>query len=114
MDLGEIHQAAVVTDTGKVLVISGRGFTQPETAALQTTRAIARASCKKGSRRSRKLARARRKRSTLSARRVRDLRHKGSRQVIDFCRDQGVGTLFIGDLARGSRQRIVVVIITSG
>jgi IS605 OrfB family transposase len=82
----------------------GPGFTQPETAALQTTRAIARASCKKGSRRSRKLARARRKRSTLSARRVRDLRHKGTRQVIDFCRDQGVGTLLIGD-PRGVRAK---------
>ena len=36
-------------------------------------------------------------------RRVRDLRHKATRQVIDFCQEQQVGTLFIGN-PHGVRQ----------
>lgn len=94
VDLGEIHQAAVVTDTGKALVISGRALRSQKRLLSKQLGQLARARgrCKKCSRRSRKLARARRKRSALSARRVRDLRHKGTRAVIDFCRDQGVGT----------------------
>ena|GEM_PF-248476 len=106
VDLGEIHQAAVVTDTGKALVVSGRGLRSQKRLLSKQLGQLsrARARCKKGSRRDRKLAQARRKRSALSARRVRDLRHKGTRQVIDFCREQGVGTLFVGD-PRGVREK---------
>ena len=104
VDLGEVHQAAVVTDTGEALVVSGRGMRSQKRLLSKQLGQLARkrARCKKGSRRYRKLGRARRKRSTLTDRRVRDLRHKGTRQVIDFCKEQGVGTIFIGD-PRGVR-----------
>jgi putative transposase len=46
----------------------------------------------------------RQKRSLLTRRRVRDLRHKGTRKVIDFCRDSKVGSLFIGN-PHGVRNR---------
>ena len=37
-------------------------------------------------------------------RRVRDLRHKATRQAIEFCREQQVGTLYIGN-PHGVRQK---------
>jgi putative transposase len=106
VDLGEIHQAAVVTDTGEALLVSGRGMRSQKRLLSKQLGQLARkrSRCKKGSRRDRKLNRARRKRSALTGRRVRDLRHKGTRQVIDFCQKQGVGRIFIGD-PRGVREK---------
>jgi len=106
VDLGEIHQAAVVTDTGEALVVSGRGMRSQKRLLSKQLGQLSRkrSRCKKASRRYRKLNRARRKRSALTNRRVRDLRHKGTRQVIDFCQRQGVGTIFIGD-PRGVREK---------
>ena len=57
----------------------------------------------RGSRRWKRLQRARQKRSLLARRRIRDLRYKGTRTVIDLCIQQQVGTLFIGD-PRGVRK----------
>ena len=99
VDLGEIHQAAVVTNNGQALIVSGRGIRslkrQRHKALGQISRK--RAKCKRGSRRYRKLQRARRKISARTERRVRDLRHKGTRKVIQFCQEQRVGHLFIGN-----------------
>lgn len=99
VDLGEIHQAAVTTNTGAALVVSGRGMR-----SLKRRRNIAlgkiarkRSRCQKGSRRWRKLQYTRRKVSARIARQVRDLRHKGTRKVIDFCREQRAGVLYIGN-----------------
>jgi putative transposase len=105
VDLGEIPQAAVVTDTGAALVMSGRGLRSHKRLLSKVLGELARkrSRCKKGSRRWKRLQRARQKRSLLAKRRMRDLRHKGTRQVIDFCRQQKVGTLFIGD-PRGVRK----------
>ena len=106
VDLGEIHQAALVTDTGAALVISGRAIRSQKRQLSKQLGQIAakRSRCQKGSRRHRKLQRARRKRSSMSARRIRDLRHKGTRKAINFCREQGVETLFVGD-PRGVREK---------
>jgi putative transposase len=99
VDLGEIHQAAVTTNTGVALVVSGRGMR-----SLKRRHNMAlgqldkkRQRCHKGSRRWRKLQRARRNVSARKRRQVRDLRHKGARKVITFCQEHGVGTLFIGN-----------------
>jgi putative transposase len=106
VDLGEIHQAAVVTDTGKALVVPGRGIRSHKRLLSKQLGEIARkrSRCTKGSRQSRRLQAARQKRSLLTARRVKDLRHKGTRKVIAFCRAEGVGALFVGD-PRGVRQK---------
>lgn len=99
VDLGEIHQAAVTTNTGAALVVSGRGVRslkrRHNMALSQLDRKRKR--CKHRSRRWRKLQRARRNVSARQCRQVRDLRHKGTRKVITFCQQQGVGTLFIGN-----------------
>jgi putative transposase len=42
--------------------------------------------------------------SCRTERRIRDLRHKATRKVIDFCKEQEVGTLFIGN-PHGVRQQ---------
>jgi len=105
VDLGEIHQAAVATSTGEALVVSGRGIRSDKRLLSMQLGEIARkrSRCKKGSRQSLKLQRARQKRSLLTSRRIRDKRHKGTRRVIDFCVEHGVGDLYVGD-PRGVRK----------
>ena len=99
VDLGEIHQAAVTTNTGAALVVSGRGIRslkrRHHMALGQLDRKRKR--CKPGSRRSRRLWAARHRVSARKRRQIRDLRHKGTRQVITFCQEQHVGSLFIGN-----------------
>lgn len=99
VDLGEIHQAAVTTDTGAALVVSGRGIRSLKRLRNKTNGEIARkrSRCKHGSKRWRRLQYARRKRSARIDRQVRDLRHKGTRKIVTFCVEHRVGTLFIGD-----------------
>ena len=106
MDLGEIHQAAVTTNTRAALVLSGpgiRSLKRRHNVALGQL-AKKRTRCPKGSRRSRKLQAARRKVTARKRRQIRDLRHKGTRRVVAFCQQQGVGSLFIGH-PNGVRQK---------
>lgn len=106
VDLGQIHQCAVTTDTGAALIVSGRGqrslkrrqnMMHGELARLQSR-------CVKGSRRWKKLARARHKHAGRLERQIRDLAHKGTRAVADFCAAHQVGEVFIGD-PHGVRRR---------
>ena len=104
VDLGEIHQAAVVTDTGKALVVSGRGIRSHKRLLNKQLGEIAalRSRCKTGSKRKRRLAGVRMRQSSRARRRIRDARHKGTRRVIEFCRAEGVGQVYVGD-PRGVR-----------
>jgi putative transposase len=106
IDLGEIHQAAVVTDTGAALVISGRGIRSHKRLLSKQLGEIQskRSRCVKGSRRDRKLQAARQRRSEHARRRIRDLRHKGTAQAIAFCQERKVGQLYVGD-PRGVRTK---------
>ena len=106
VDLGEIHQAAVTTSTGAALVISGRGIRTLKRRHNRALGQIARKRhrCQKGSRRDRRLQAARRKASARKRRQIWDLRHKGTRAVVTFCRAEGVGRLFIGN-PHGVRNR---------
>ena len=99
VDLGEIHQAAVATDTGHALIISGRGIRSLKRQQHISLGEIAakRSRCRPGSRRWRKLQRARSKVSARAERRIRDFRHQGTRKVIEFCKKSSVGSLFIGN-----------------
>ncbi len=98
VDLGEIHLAAVTTNTGKALIVTGRGIRslkrQRSKQLGQLTKKQSR--CTKHSQRWKRLQRAKSKVCRRAERRVRDLRHKATRQVIDFCIKQEVGTLFEG------------------
>src|SRR6266581_2118908 len=99
VDLGEIHQAAVTTSTGKGLIVTGRGMRTIKRHYNMPLGQLSRlqARCHKGSKRWRRLQYTRERESGKKERRVRDLRHKGTRQVVDFCRDEGVQTLYVGD-----------------
>jgi putative transposase len=99
VDLGEIHLAAVCTNTGEALVVSGRGIRSLKRQRNQQFGKIAKkqARCKKHSRQWRKLQRAKTTMRARSERRVRDMRHKATRKVVDFCVEQEVGSLFIGN-----------------
>ncbi len=99
VDLGQIHQAAVVTNTGHALVVLGRGIRSIKRYRNKELGKLARmqAQCQKGSRRWRKLQKAKNDLKAKTNRQVRDLRHKGTRKVIDFCQEQGVATLYIGN-----------------
>jgi putative transposase len=110
VDLGEIHLAAVTTNTGKAIIVTGRGIRSLKRQRNRQMGQLARkqSRCAKYSRRWKKLQRARNKTCRRSEQRVRDARHKATRQVIDFCIEQEVGTLFIGNphgVRRESRGR---------
>ncbi len=99
VDLGEIHQAAVTTSTGKAFLVTGRGIRSIKRQHNKVLGQISRlqARCQKGSKRWRRLQYTKERETGKKQRRVRDLRHKGTRQVVDFCRAQGVQTLYVGD-----------------
>ncbi len=92
VDLGEIHQAAVTTSTGKGLIVTGRGIRSLKRHYNMTLGRLSRlqSRCHKGSKRWRRLQYTRAREGGKSKRRVRDLRHKGTRQVVDFCQQVGV------------------------
>src|SRR6266568_5175533 len=106
VDLGEIHLAAVTTSTGKALIVTGRGIRSLKRQRSKQLGQLAKkqSRCTKHSRRWKKLQRAKNKVCRRAERRVRDLRHKATRQVIDFCVKRQVGTLFIGN-PHGVRSR---------
>ena len=99
VDLGEIHLAAVTTSTSKAAIVTGRGIRSLKRQRNRHLGQIAKkqSRCQKYSRRWKKLQRARAKQCRRTEHRIRDLRHKATRQVIDFCVDNEVGTLFIGN-----------------
>ena len=81
------------------MIVTGRGIRSLKRQRTQQVGKIAKkqARCKKYSRRWKMLQRAKNKQCCRAERRVRDMRHKATRQVIDFCVAQQVGTLFIGN-----------------
>ncbi len=106
VDLGEIHLAAVSTNAGKAMIVTGRGIRSLKRQRTKRLRKITKkqARCKKYSHRWKKLQRAKNKVCRRTERRIRDMRHKATRQVIDFCVEHEVGSLFIGN-PHGVRNR---------
>jgi len=99
VDWGQIHQAAVATNDGEALIVSGRGIRSLKRQHSKQLGEIAgkRSRCQKGSRRWKKLGKTRAQLTLRCERRVRDLRHKGTRQVVDFCKERGIEALFVGN-----------------
>jgi putative transposase len=104
--LSEIHLAAVTTNTGKALIVTGRGIRSLKRQRSKQLGQLAKKQgrCKKHSRRWKKLQRAKNKVCRRAERRVRDLRHKATHLIIGFCIENSVGTLFVGN-PRGVRTR---------
>src|SRR2546421_1338699 len=86
VDLGEIHLAAVCTNTGQAMIVTGRGIRSLKRQRTKQLRKIGKrqSRCKKDSRRWKKLQRAKNKIKSRAERRIRDMRHKATRSVINF------------------------------
>jgi putative transposase len=99
VDLGEIHLAAITTNTGAALIVTGRGIRSLKRQRLRQLGQLAKKQtrCTKHSRRWKKLQRAKNKVCRRNERRIRDARHKATRVVIDFCVEHEVECLFIGN-----------------
>lgn len=99
VDLGIIHLATVADDRGNALVVSGRGIRAIKRHRGKKLRQLARrqSRCVKHSRRWRKIQAKKNQLRGRAKRQIRDLRHKGTRQVIDWCVGRGVGELYIGN-----------------
>ena len=100
VDLGEVNIAAVVTEAGDALVVSGRALRSVKRlrnkchAALDSL--ISR--CQSGSKRHRRLVKSKAKASAKMYRQQRDILHKASRQVVEFCQENDVKSIAVGDV----------------
>jgi len=100
VDLGEVNIAAVITEAGNALVVSGRALRSVKRlrnkrhAALDVL--ISR--CKPGSKRHRRLKKSKAKTSAKMYRQQRDILHKASRQVVEFCQVNEVKSVAVGDV----------------
>lgn len=100
VDLGEVNIAAVATEAGDSLVVSGRGLRSVKRLRNKRHAVLSSliAHCKPGSKRHRKLTRSKAKASVKLHRQQRDILHKASRQVVEFCRENEVQSIAIGDV----------------
>jgi putative transposase len=99
IDLGEIHQIACVASNGKALLVSGRGIRTVKhlnNKMLGKTASL-KMSCKIGSKRFKKITKSRNHQSERNKRRVKHLRHSGTRKAIQFLVENKVGKLFVGN-----------------
>lgn len=100
VDLGEVNVAAVVTDEGKGVVISGRHLRSVKRLRNKRHTAYTKrlAKCKDGSRRAKRLLKRKAQASAKFHRQQRDVLHKASRQAVEFCRAQEVAHIAVGDV----------------
>jgi putative transposase len=100
VDLGEVNIAAVATEAGKTVVVSGRALRSVK--RLRNKRHAALSSlishCKPGSKRHRRLLKSKAKASGKMYRQQRDILHKAGRQIVEFCQANGVKLIAIGDV----------------
>ncbi|PKO19157.1 MAG: hypothetical protein CVU39_00990 [Chloroflexi bacterium HGW-Chloroflexi-10] len=100
VDLGEIHIAAVATEKGDTLLVNGRALRSSK--QLRNKRhadyTCLLSKCKKGSKRYRKLLKSKARASAKCYRQQRDILHKASRHVVNFCAANTVNVLAVGDV----------------
>jgi putative transposase len=100
VDLGEINVAALCTQDGQALVISGRLLRHVK--QLRNKRHAAyqerQARCKKGSRRQGRLRRQQARAAAKLYRQQRNLLHQASRKALTFAQQHGVSELAVGDV----------------
>ena len=100
VDLGEINIAAVVTDEGKGVLITGRYLRSVKRLRNKRHAAYAKkmANCQPHSRRMKRLRKRKAQASAKFYRQQRDILHKASRKVVEFCKQEGVARIAIGDV----------------
>jgi putative transposase len=100
VDLGEVHVAAVTTTNRHALVVSGRQLRackqwRNKVHSLLQERL---SRCQPGSRRNKRLLRRKAQVSAQLYRQQRDILHQAARKVVDFCAQEGVTRLAVGDV----------------
>ena len=100
VDLGEIHSIACVTNEGKGLVISNREGRSIKRFRNKMYAYISKrlSRCKKGSRQSKKLLKLKNKIRIKTHNKLMNLYHQTTRKFIDFCLEQQVYKIVIGNL----------------
>jgi putative transposase len=107
VDLGEVNIAAVVTDEGEGIVVSGRYLRSVKRLHNKRHAAYDKrlSRCKPGSRRDKRLKKRKGQATAKLARQQRDTLHKASRQVVEFCEREQVAHIPVGD-GRRNKQKI--------
>jgi putative transposase len=100
VDLGEVHIAAVTTTRRHALVVTGRQLRAGKQwrNKVQSLLQEHLSRCQVGSRRSRRLTKRKAQVSAKLSRQQRDLLHQAARQVVDFCAEEGVARIAVGDV----------------
>jgi len=100
VDMGEIHIAYCTADDGNTIGISGRQLRSVKQLRNKRFASLDEqlSKCKNGSRRHKKLSRLKRKASSKLKRQQRDILHKASRQLVNFCEENKVANIAIGDV----------------
>lgn len=106
LDLGEIHIGSVSLDTGETLLVSGRQLRSIKQKRNKSRKQIGQKIRNKqslskdksvASKRQQRLEESQEKHRRRFERQQRDILHKASRQVVNFCADNKISTLYYGD-----------------
>jgi putative transposase len=100
VDLGEIHIAAVTTTRRHALVVSGRQLRSCKQWRNKVHSVLQEklSRCQMGSRRAKRLLKRKAQVSAKLYRQQRDILHQASRKVVDFCAQEGVSRIAVGDV----------------
>jgi len=100
VDLGEVNIAAVITEAGDALVVSGRALRSVKRLRNKRHAALDAliSHCKPGSKRHRRLKKSKAKASAKMYCQQRDILHKASRQAVEFCQANDVKSIVVGDV----------------
>jgi len=100
VDLGEVHIAAVTTTNRHALVVSGRMLRACKQWRNKVHSVLQEqlSRCQPGSRRAKRLLRRKAQVSAKLYRQQRDIQHQAARKVVDFCAQEGVSRIAVGDV----------------
>jgi putative transposase len=99
VDLGEIHTIAAFCEDGQALIVTGRKVRSIHQLRNKKLAEIQRlqSKCKKGSRRWKRLEKAKRYVLSKSAKQLEDALHKTTRQFVEWCVEQSISDVHVGN-----------------
>jgi putative transposase len=99
VDLGEIHSIAAFGEQGDAFLITGRKLRAIHRLRHKKLAELRRlqSKCKKGSRQWKKYQKAKRYLLSKSAKQLQDGLHKTTKQFVDWCIQQGISDVYMGD-----------------
>src|SRR5499427_9042897 len=100
VDLGEVHVAAVTTTNRHALVLSGRQLRSCKQWRNKVHSVLQEklSRCQPGSRRAKRLLKRKAQISAKLYRQQRDILHQAARKVVDFCQEDRVSRIAVGDV----------------